>query len=132
MLAFIDWIVVTGLITGSLVTLAASVLLLLTYCRRTPSKLQAPSDCAGRKKPTAPYPPPNPRWFPFLLVGSGVGVVFEGPALFQISHSLSGGTDVMNAIVAAMMISGGLMILTALRLIVLGRRNTKPAPSGGG
>lgn len=133
--SLINWLVLEGFIIGSLGMLAGSSgLLVLTFCRRTASKFHAPNDGAEPRKPLAPHHHPCPRWSPsqFLggyLLGAGLIVASVGSGLFQFPYSLPGGTEVMNAIAAAMIASGGLMILTALRLFALKGRSIMTTPS---
>ena len=133
--SLINWLVLGGFIIGSLGMLAgSSALLVLTFCRRTASKFHAPTDGAESRKPLAPHQHPCPRSLPsqFLggtLLGAGLAVASTGSGMFQSRYSLPGGTEAMNAIAAAMITSGGLMILTALRLFALKRRSIRISPS---
>ena len=119
LVGLIDWIVVTGLITGSLGMVIASALYLRFALRRRTTH--------------APFPPPSLRWFPYLLLASGVNFVILSLRIpYVIPHPVLGGTEVIDASAAAMMISGGLVILAALLLIALGRRSAITTPSDGG
>ena len=116
LVSLIDWVVVACLITGSLCMVIASALYLRIALER-------------RTTP-APFPPPSLRWFPYLLVAIGVNFVILPLRIpYEISHSVLGGTEVVDAIAAAIKISGGLVILAALLLIAMGKRSAMTTPS---
>ncbi len=108
--------------------MTASALLLLTSCRSTLSKLRAAAHV--RRETPAPFPPPSLRWFPYLLLAIGENLVIQAPGLpYEIPLSLPGGIKVMTARAVAIMISGALMILAALRLLVPGKHSAMTNPS---